>query len=135
MSTGWVLPAYQLASIVDSKIEENAPYLRKYVSLVSSNWQFVSSIGAFLGSFLSSHAFPHTGLSNDALNMQNSASYLDFIGGFFLLLGARIGGGCTSGHGLSGMGMCSSSSVVSVVFMFAGGMATRALVQLYPDSI
>ena len=50
-----------------------------------------------------------------------------FIGGFVLLLGARIADGCTSGHGLSGMAQLAVGSTVAVAAMFAGGIATAML--------
>lgn len=50
-----------------------------------------------------------------------------FFGGLFILFGGRLGGGCTSGHGLSGMAQLSMASFVTVACMFAGGMAMSAL--------
>ncbi|KAF2686700.1 hypothetical protein K458DRAFT_402270 [Lentithecium fluviatile CBS 122367] len=44
------------------------------------------------------------------------------IGGVIMVFGARLAGGCTSGHGISGMSMLATSSVVTVASMFAGGM-------------
>jgi len=44
------------------------------------------------------------------------------LGGVLLTLGARIAGGCTSGHGISGMSMLFTSSFVTVAAMFASGM-------------
>lgn len=38
-----------------------------------------------------------------------------FLGGFCLVFGARLAGGCTSGHGISGMGMLIWNSVVVAV--------------------
>ncbi|RDL36968.1 Uncharacterized protein BP5553_04401 [Venustampulla echinocandica] len=49
------------------------------------------------------------------------------LGGILLVVGARIAGGCTSGHGISGMSMLSVASMVSVLGMFAGGMGLVAL--------
>ena len=43
-------------------------------------------------------------------------------GGICLAFGARLAGGCTSGHGISGIAMLSNASVVSVAAMFVGGM-------------
>jgi len=43
------------------------------------------------------------------------------------LLGARIAGGCTSGHGISGMAQLSVGSMVAVAAMFAGGILTATL--------
>lgn len=44
------------------------------------------------------------------------------IGGFLLAFGARVAGGCTSGHGISGMATLSVASFISVAAMFGGGM-------------
>jgi len=49
------------------------------------------------------------------------------FGGVLLTFGARIAGGCTSGHGISGMSQMSISSFVSVAAMFGGGMGVAAL--------
>jgi uncharacterized protein len=47
-----------------------------------------------------------------------------FIGGFILIIGARMAGGCTSGHILSGGMQLSVSSLVFAVFVFAGLLVT-----------
>jgi uncharacterized membrane protein YedE/YeeE len=47
-----------------------------------------------------------------------------FIGGFLMLFGSRMAGGCTSGHGLSGMALLSLQSILGVPAMFAGGIVT-----------
>ena len=49
------------------------------------------------------------------------------MGGMCLILGARIGGGCPSGHGLSGMATLAVSSMVTVAAMFAGGVFTEVV--------
>jgi uncharacterized membrane protein YedE/YeeE len=49
------------------------------------------------------------------------------LGGVLLTFGARIAGGCTSGHGISGMSQLSISSIISVMAMFGGGMGLAAL--------
>jgi uncharacterized membrane protein YedE/YeeE len=47
-----------------------------------------------------------------------------FIGGFILIFGARMAGGCTSGHILSGGMQFAVSSLVFAVFVFAGLLIT-----------
>jgi uncharacterized membrane protein YedE/YeeE len=47
-----------------------------------------------------------------------------FVGGFILILGARLAGGCTSGHVLSGGMQLSVSSLIFAVFVFAGLLLT-----------
>ncbi|CZS94975.1 uncharacterized protein RAG0_04777 [Rhynchosporium agropyri] len=51
------------------------------------------------------------------------------IGGVFLTFGSRIAGGCTSGHGISGMSQLSISSIITVIAMFGGGIAMMAFIQ------
>ena len=46
------------------------------------------------------------------------------------VFGARLAGGCTSGHGLSGMGLLSTKSMVGVVCMFCTGIATGTALHL-----
>ncbi|KAK5400775.1 hypothetical protein LTR06_011267 [Exophiala xenobiotica] len=49
------------------------------------------------------------------------------IGGLIMAFGARFAGGCTSGHGLSGLSSLSFSSLVTVVAMFGAGITTQML--------
>ena len=45
-----------------------------------------------------------------------------FLGGALMTFGARMAGGCTSGHGISGLATMGVASFVSVGAMFAGGI-------------
>ncbi|RYO11817.1 hypothetical protein AA0111_g12702 [Alternaria arborescens] len=56
------------------------------------------------------------------------SSLRGIIGGFVMVLGARIAGGCTSGHGISGMSMLSVSSIVTVAFMFVSGFGSALFI-------
>ncbi len=47
-----------------------------------------------------------------------------FLGGFILIIGARMAGGCTSGHILSGGMQLSLSSLIFAAFVFAGLLIT-----------
>ncbi|KAL7628878.1 hypothetical protein AAE478_000393 [Parahypoxylon ruwenzoriense] len=49
------------------------------------------------------------------------------LGGILLAVGSRMGGGCTSGHGISGMSFLSVSSFVTVAAMFVGGAGVAAI--------
>jgi uncharacterized membrane protein YedE/YeeE len=49
---------------------------------------------------------------------------LAYAGGTALVLGSRIAGGCTSGHGISGFSVLSAASIVAVPAMFGGGIGT-----------
>lgn len=58
------------------------------------------------------------------------SSYTVFIGGLLVGFGTRLGSGCTSGHGVCGLGRLSIRSLVSVlVFM------TTAFITIYLKGI
>ena len=50
--------------------------------------------------------------------------------GFLVGVGTRIGGGCTSGHGVCGIANLSPRSIVATLTFIAFGMATVALYRL-----
>ncbi|QNB47310.1 YeeE/YedE family protein [Thermanaerosceptrum fracticalcis] len=50
-----------------------------------------------------------------------------FFGGVLLIFGARLAGGCTSGHVLSGWSQLSVSSLLFGLGMFAAGLPTARL--------
>ncbi len=56
-----------------------------------------------------------------------------FIGGFLLLFGARFGGGCTSGHMISGVSQLAVSSFIFSAALFASAIVTARW--LYPEQV
>jgi hypothetical protein len=50
-----------------------------------------------------------------------------FVGGVLILYGARLAGGCTSGHGISGSLQLAVSSWVFFLTLFAAGLGAAAL--------
>jgi len=52
------------------------------------------------------------------------------VGGLLVGMGTKIGSGCTSGHGVCGMGRFSARSVVSVVVFMSVGVMTVLLMRL-----
>ncbi|KAL1876529.1 hypothetical protein Daus18300_002773 [Diaporthe australafricana] len=55
------------------------------------------------------------------------APWKAFWGGLLMAMGSRLGGGCSSGHGISGMGLMSVSSFVSMFATFAAAIAVSRL--------
>jgi len=51
------------------------------------------------------------------------------IAGLLVGIGTRVGGGCTSGHGVCGIGRLSARSLAATVTFMVAGMAMVALVQ------
>ena len=52
------------------------------------------------------------------------------VGGLLVGMGTKIGSGCTSGHGVCGMGRLSVRSVVAVVVFMSVGVMTVLLMRL-----
>jgi uncharacterized membrane protein YedE/YeeE len=50
-----------------------------------------------------------------------------------LLFGARFGGGCTSGHMISGISQLAVSSMLFTAALFAGAMLTVRYLYPYPN--
>ena len=53
------------------------------------------------------------------------------VAGLLVGIGTRVGGGCTSGHGVCGIGRLSGRSLVATVIFVFAGMVTVALVQSF----
>ncbi len=53
-----------------------------------------------------------------------------FVGGMLLGLGARIAGGCTSGHSIHGIANLHMSSIIVTVLFLAGGAAAANIVRV-----
>ena len=53
---------------------------------------------------------------------------LAFTGGILVLFGARLAGGCPSGHGLSGMIQMSVSGYIALFSFFAGGIIVANII-------
>ncbi|MGM0539289.1 MAG: YeeE/YedE thiosulfate transporter family protein [Thermodesulfobacteriota bacterium] len=51
-----------------------------------------------------------------------------FLGGVVLMFGARLAGGCTSGHGISGTLQLVLSSWIALLCFFVGGVITASLI-------
>ena len=73
-------------------------------------------IGLIIGPII--YAF----FSNQSVNITISNSYIVMIfAGLLVGVGTRISGGCTSGHGISGIGRFSLRSIIATVsFMIVG---------------
>ncbi len=53
------------------------------------------------------------------------------VAGLFVGFGSRLGGGCTSGHGVCGLGRLSPRSLASVFIFMAAAMITTVLMRLF----
>ena len=84
------------------------------------------ALGILVGSFVLSQVIPARAMAYTA----DISGARALVGGCVMIFGARLAGGCTSGHGISGMATFSISSIISVIAMFGGGiLASRLLLQ------
>jgi uncharacterized membrane protein YedE/YeeE len=92
---------------------------------------FTPSIKFAGGIFIGTLIFTRTGVVNVPGSNMTTANLprvpLLLLGGAAMVFGARLAGGCTSGHGISGIATLSVSSFVTIAAMYAGGVATAAL--------
>lgn len=107
------------------------PYLKSIG--VKIGWETMLFFGLFLGGLIGYlfDKIPKYGLpllwtkrfgQNKPLRMTHA-----FIGGFFVVFGARLAGGCTSGHIISGMAQMAVSGALFAAGVFAAGMITAFL--------
>jgi uncharacterized membrane protein YedE/YeeE len=83
-------------------------------------WEGVMLLGALVGGFVTavfitkSFRFSIMPTAWKAYKNDSAVSRLvwSFVSGFLLILGARLAGGCTSGHFLSGMSQTAVSSMI-----------------------
>lgn len=87
-------------------------------SLIPLSKAIAFASGILASSYVLSNAVPEM-IIKDALAISPARGML---GGATMVFGARLAGGCTSGHGISGMSMLGISSIITVASMFAGGI-------------
>ena len=98
-------------------------------------WQSVFILSAIFGAFLaawssgelSSRWLPGLWIQRFGEGSYGLRFLAAFAGGACMAFGARLAGGCTSGHGISGTMQLALSSWIMVVALFVGGIATAHL--------
>ena len=127
-----------LAGVDTSRIEYFAAKGGKYGPDSIPNWQVLFVIGIALGGLgasLASGTFkvqPVPAMWAERFGERPLWRNLTaFTGGAILIFGARLAGGCPSGHGLSGLAQLAVSGFVALAFFFAGGWVTAKV--LYRD--
>ena len=130
-SSSYVKVAGHLMSALDADILNN-PYFVKYMTAAKYWWQLALVIAIAGGAFLSAWS---SGSLRKAVSpiwnrvLGTPSLPVRFVGGFVMLFGARLAGGCTSGHGLSGLAQLSVGSAVAVAALFVGGIATAMMMR------
>jgi thiol-disulfide isomerase/thioredoxin/uncharacterized membrane protein YedE/YeeE len=98
------------------------------------SWEGIFLLGAMVAAFTGSRlkgdfkiTLIHSNWKEYKNNSAISRIVWAFIGGFVLIFGARMAGGCTSGHIISGGMQMAFSSFTFGIFMFAGLVITGKL--------
>jgi uncharacterized protein len=132
-SSSYVTVAAHIASFFDGRVGD-IKYLAAHLWGAKNWWQVAVVIGIAVGAYISMrlsgvrrHTISPVWARATGTPTLMTRAPIAFIGGFIMLFGARIAGGCTSGHGISGMAQLSAGSTLAVVAMFAGGILTATL--------
>lgn len=103
-------------------------------SIKSGSWEVIFLGGTFLAGLVMSLIrkdfkirLIHNNWERYKGNSAGSRIFWAAFGGFILIFGARMAGGCTSGHVISGGMQLAVSSMVFAVFVFAGLLITGRL--------
>lgn len=83
------------------------------------SWRLLFLLGIIIGAFLF-----HT-LSGTPFPLPSNESWGQMIlAGFLVGFGTRLGNGCTSGHGVCGLGLTSTRSLTATLTFMLAGFAT-----------
>jgi uncharacterized membrane protein YedE/YeeE len=121
-----------LFRLLDGGYAEANPYLVKMGALMKTETWLVLGlpIGGFLASRLGKAPKAPACEMVHAMERTTGTRYRDaFLGGFLIVFGARLAGGCTSGHIISGIMQLSISGLIFGAAVFATGIATAKLIR------
>ena len=128
-STAYARVAGLIGMLVAPRHTESLKYFQDTKPKI--DWEVMFVVGAIGGAFLA--AWHGSELTGEWLPPMWEARFgtnslplrlaITFAGGAFMAFGARLAGGCTSGHGISGALQLSVGSWVALVCFFIGGMA------------
>ncbi|UUM32629.1 YeeE/YedE family protein [Vibrio japonicus] len=89
-------------------------------------WRLLFAIGMVAGGVIGVWGF-----SSDVPQVYSSSTAMLAIAGLLVGVGTRLGNGCTSGHGICGIGRLSKRSMVATcIFMFVAAVTVYARLHL-----
>jgi len=118
-----------------SRIPGASTFLESTLSYVSDNkrfqkytesrrWRITFTIGIIFGAFI------HTIMARPGFWTTEVEVWKLFVGGVLVGIGTRIGKGCTSGHGVNGVGSFSKTSIIAVITFLTTAIVTAQAVRL-----
>jgi len=119
-------------TLVEDHVASNEYYTKTKVRI---DWQFMLVVGIILGAFIASTMDKSFRIENVPPTWEErfgssigKRAFWAFTGGVVAMVGARLAGGCPSGHGLSGMMQLSLSSFVALAMFFGVGVLVAHIV-------
>jgi uncharacterized membrane protein YedE/YeeE len=111
------------------------PYFRRRSLLADRGWRLPVIIGLLFGGVLSAwlgggwETTWDLGMLDEHLALGPAAKLVwMFVGGLFIGFGTRLGGGCTSGHGIFGISNLEWPSLATTLAFMAAGVVTSNLI-------
>ncbi|MBE0429518.1 MAG: YeeE/YedE family protein [Thermoleophilia bacterium] len=133
VSRNYVVVPNVLLRVFGSGLYESNAYLSQFPA--GADWLLMLALGMVIGGFLA--ALLRGGLNRRSVPRLWRSRFgssrprrfaAAFAGGFLLLLGARIAGGCTSGLVLSGSAMLAVAGIVFSITILVSGIITARLI-------
>ncbi|CAD7975966.1 unnamed protein product [Amoebophrya sp. A120] len=111
--------------LIPAKFPQKLKPFEKF-QLLGWYWQVPYLMMAVFGAYCSARL---------ADNLPSGAPYVQseitaFLGGTLMLFGSRLGGGCTSGHGIAGMPLLNLWAIGAVCSMFGVGIVVAVSMEL-----
>jgi len=103
-----------------------------FENAITNTSQRLSNLAFLLGLVIGPLIYFNFIASSAPVAFNITHSYLLIIpGGFLVGFGTRLGGGCTSGHGICGIGRLSINSIIATGVFVAIGMLTVTILQQF----
>jgi uncharacterized membrane protein YedE/YeeE len=100
-------------------------HFQKERNIKERNWRVVLAIGLIIGALIYTLTLSPTGFWTTSVQLWRLA-----LGGLLVGFGTRLSGGCTSGHGISGLASRSKTSLYAVLVFMGIAIVTANIVQL-----
>lgn len=100
-------------------------HFQKKLNIEERMWRLYLAIGIIIGALIYTLTLSPTGFWTTSVQLWRLA-----LGGLLIGFGTRLSGGCTSGHGISGLASLSTTSLYAVIIFIGVGIVTANLIHL-----